>query len=181
MWSCVASLVIWYVVPLVIALLPTLHNTTALGDASLMQLMLTTILPSEFTVVLTAGKKLAGLPGGENAPFPITSTLQRDHWKSKTYLRAVMSQFFFSVGWSATHVTVFPSRVFKAVAFKLKKPAPLLELLKTGKESWAAGLPASHWHWYCSSVSFTDCTEHMGVPRGRSAERENSSNIVILG
>lgn len=49
-----------------IALLPSVHNTTALGDALLTQLILTTILPSESTVVLTAGRKLAGLPGGEN-------------------------------------------------------------------------------------------------------------------
>lgn len=79
MLSCVALLMIRYVVPLVTALLPSVHNTTALGDASLTQPILTTIFPSEFTVVLTAGRKLAGLPGGENA-----------HSRSREHLKEII-------------------------------------------------------------------------------------------
>lgn len=50
-------------VPLVTASLPLDHDTTALGEASLTQWIATTILPSESTVVLTAGRNSTGLPG----------------------------------------------------------------------------------------------------------------------
>lgn len=93
-------------------------------------------------------------------------------------LRAVMSHLLFSTGWSAMQVTGFPSRVFTAVTFRLKIAAPLLELLKTGKESCAWGLPANHWQWYCNSVLFTDCTEHTGVPNGLSVEKDLGSNFI---
>lgn len=71
-----------YVVPLVTALLPSVHNTTALGEASLTQLILTTILPLESTVVLTAGRKLAGLPGRENT-----------HSRSCVHLKEIIESF----------------------------------------------------------------------------------------
>lgn len=61
------SLLIWCVVPLGTASLPLDHDTTASGEASLTQWIATTILPSESTVVLTAGRNSTGLPGEDKA------------------------------------------------------------------------------------------------------------------
>lgn len=71
------------------------------------------------------------------------------------------------------HVTVSPLRLFDAVTVRLKFPAPLLVLLRAGKESWACGVPPDHQQWYCRSTLFTDCTVHTGLPGGRSVQRGN--------
>lgn len=124
-------------VPLVTASLPLDHDTTALGEASLTQWIATTILPSESTVVLTAGRNSTGLPGEDTVLVWSPSVVLNDILLSILNLLAVILHLFCSIGWSAMHVTVFPLRLSAAVTVRLKFPAPLLVLLNAGKESWA--------------------------------------------
>lgn len=86
-------------------------------------------------------------------------------------LLAVILHLFCSTGCSAMHWIVFPFRLSDALTVKLKFPAPLLELLSSGKDSWACGVPPTHPQWYCRLMAFTDCTEHSGLPTGRSVPR----------
>lgn len=52
---------------------------------------------------------------------------------------------------------------------RLKSPAPLVVLVKAGKDSRASGVPPGHLQWNCrSTFPFTALTEHSGLAVGLS-------------